>query len=168
MAGSKMSLTDNDGAFYRDSKNKFPATFTDGTSNTVLFVELLRGDGGKKAVTVQRQHVRLKAAALKRLKEGDGVKDFEDGKNIASDRGSAWIDGRFLRATTNATLRHDGRAARRGLRRRGRAGRRPHAGRRDQPRHRGRLRPLDHAATQPRHLEGRLHDERRRSPRPDW
>ena len=75
----------------------------DGSSITVFFVEMLRGDGGKNAVSVQRQHVRLKAAALKTLKVGDGVKDFADDKNIAADRGSAWIDGRFLRATTNAT-----------------------------------------------------------------
>jgi type II secretory pathway pseudopilin PulG len=104
MAGSKMSLEDNDGVFDRDSKRSLAAiSAADGTSNTVAFVELLRGDGGKKAVTVQRQHVRLKAVDLKGLKQTAGVKDFADGKNIASDRGSAWIDGRFLRATTNAT-----------------------------------------------------------------
>jgi hypothetical protein len=104
MAGSKMSLEKNDGAFFRETKNKFPASFADGTSNTVLFVEMLRGDDGKKAVTVQRQHVRRKAGDLGTLKGVDGVKGFADGKNIAADRGSAWIDGRFLRATTNATL----------------------------------------------------------------
>ena len=102
MAGSKMELKDNDGAFIRDTKNRYPASFTDGTSNTIMFVEMLRGDGGKKAVSVQRQHVRLKAGDLP-LKDEAGVKDFEDGKNIAANRGSAWIDGRFLQATTNAT-----------------------------------------------------------------
>ena len=102
MAGSKMSIRENDGLFCGD--NKFTiGNIPDGTSNTVLFVELLRGDGGKKAVTVQRQHVRLKEAALKTLKVGDGAKDFENDKNIAADRGSAWIDGRFLRAMTNGT-----------------------------------------------------------------
>ena len=105
MAGSKMELKDNDGAFYRDSKNTIPASFTDGTSNTIVFVELLRGDNGKKAESVQRQHIRIKAADLATLKEGAGVKDFANGKNIAANRGAAWIDGRFLQATTNTTMR---------------------------------------------------------------
>ena len=103
MAGSKMSIRENNGVFCRRQQVHASATSPTAPSNTVLFVELLRGDGGKKAVSVQRQHVRLKAAALKTLKVGDGVKDFEDDKNIAADRGSAWIDGRFLQATTNAT-----------------------------------------------------------------
>jgi type II secretory pathway pseudopilin PulG len=102
MAGSKMSVRENDGLFCGDNKFNI-GNIPDGTSNTVLFVEMLRGDGGKKAVTVQRQHVRLKAAALGTLKVGDGVKDFENDKNVAADRGSAWIDGRFLRAMTNGT-----------------------------------------------------------------
>ena len=102
MAGSKMSVRENDGLFAGDNKWNI-GNVPDGTSNTVLFVELLRGDGGKNAVSVQRQHVRLKAGALKGLKVGDGVKDFADDKNIASDRGSAWIDGRFLRAMTNGS-----------------------------------------------------------------
>ena len=102
MAGSKMSLKDNTGVFYLDSKVRI-VSITDGTSNTVAFVEMLRGDGGKKAESVQRQHVRLKAGDLANLKDTDGVKDFEDNKNVAANRGSAWIDGRFLQATTNAT-----------------------------------------------------------------
>ena len=64
---------------------------------------MLRGDGGKKAQSVARQHVRLGKADLKGLGDDSGVKQFKNGKNIAADRGSAWIDGRFLRATTNAT-----------------------------------------------------------------
>ena len=103
MAGSKMSLKDNDGAFFRDSNSRIPQSFPDGTSNTVIFVEMMRGDGGKKAVSVQRQHLRLKAADLATLKVADGAKDWEGGKHIVADRGSAWIDGRFLKATTNAT-----------------------------------------------------------------
>jgi competence protein ComGC len=102
MAGSKMSLKDNDGVFFRDSKTGL-VSITDGTSNTVAFVEMLRGDGGKNAVSVQRQHVHLKAADLATLKDTAGVKDFENNKNIVANRGSAWIDGRFLQATTNAT-----------------------------------------------------------------
>ena len=102
MAGSKMSLKDNTGVFYRDSKTPF-TSITDGLSNTVFFVEMLRGDGGKKAESVQRQHVRLEAGDLANLEDTDGVKDFENNKNIAANRGSAWIDGRFLQSTTNAT-----------------------------------------------------------------
>ena len=102
MAGSKMSIDENNGLFCRD--NKFGiGNIPDGSSNTVIFVEMLRGDGGKKAVSVQRQHVRLKAGDLATLKDTSGAKDWEDGKHIVGDRGSAWIDGRFLKATTNAT-----------------------------------------------------------------
>ena len=68
-----------------------------------LWRQCPRGDGGEKAESVQRQHVRLKAADLKNMEDTDGVEDFADGENIASDRGSEWIDRRFLRATTNAT-----------------------------------------------------------------
>ena len=41
--------------------------------------------------------------SLGTLKEEDGAKDFENDKNIVANRGAAWIDGRFLQATTNAT-----------------------------------------------------------------
>ena len=102
MAGSKMSIHDNDGMFCGDNKLTL-VNIPDGTTYTVFLVELPRGDGGKKAVSVQRQHVRLKVADLATLKAGDGVKDFADDKNIVADRGSAWIDGRFLRAMTNGT-----------------------------------------------------------------
>ncbi len=102
MAGSKASIGDNNGLFCRDNKYNI-GNIPDGSSNTVFFVEMLRGDGGKKAESVQRQHVRLKAGELKTLKVTDGVKDFENDKNIAADRGSSWIDGRFLRAMTNGT-----------------------------------------------------------------
>jgi type II secretory pathway pseudopilin PulG len=102
VAGSKHSLEENNGAFYRDSKLRL-VEFTDGTSNTIMLLESLRGDGGKKAVTVQRQHVVLPKGYLKGLTDASGVKDFEDGKQIAGDRGSSWMDGRFLRSTTNLT-----------------------------------------------------------------
>src|SRR5262249_37774490 len=58
VAGTKPSLKDNDGVFYRDSKFKI-ADITDGTANTIGLVETLRGDGKAKATSVRRQHVRL-------------------------------------------------------------------------------------------------------------
>jgi hypothetical protein len=57
---------------------------------------------------VARQHVRLKEAALKNIKEEAGVKDFADDKNIAGNRGSAWIDGRYLQATMSITRAFNG------------------------------------------------------------
>ena len=44
IAGSKNSLEDNDGLFYRDSKTKF-TDIADGTSNTLFSVETLLGEG---------------------------------------------------------------------------------------------------------------------------
>jgi prepilin-type processing-associated H-X9-DG protein len=102
MAGSKASLEDNDGVLYKDSVVKI-SNIPDGTSNTLLFVETLRGDGGKKAVSVTRQHVRLDKKALKDIKDEAGVKDFQTDKHIAGDRGASWMDGRFLQATMNGT-----------------------------------------------------------------
>src|SRR5262249_59404296 len=81
------------------------ATIADGTSNTLLAGETTRGDGGRAAVDVRRQHVRLRKADLKGLKEDAGVKDWKAGQNVAGDRGSAWIDGRFLQGTATATRR---------------------------------------------------------------
>jgi type II secretory pathway pseudopilin PulG len=102
VAGAKAPLEDNDGLFYKDSATKL-TDVTDGTSNTLLFAESLKGDGGKKAVTVRRQHVRLKKAELKGIKEAAGVKDFKAGKNVAGDRGASWAEGRFLQATITVT-----------------------------------------------------------------
>jgi type II secretory pathway pseudopilin PulG len=101
-AGSKPSLTDNNGVFYLDSRIKI-TQILDGTSNTLMIGETLRGDGMVRAVTVQRQHVRLKAADLKDLTDDSGVKDFKDDKHIAADRCSSWIDGRFLQGTFTGT-----------------------------------------------------------------
>jgi type II secretory pathway pseudopilin PulG len=100
-AGSKASLDGNDGIFYLDSGIRL-TDVTDGTSNTLMGAETTRGDGGNKAINVRRQHVRLKQADLKGLKEDAGVKDWQAGQNIAADRGSAWIDGRFLKGTFNS------------------------------------------------------------------
>jgi type II secretory pathway pseudopilin PulG len=101
-AGSEPSLTKNNGVLFQNSKVKL-AEIVDGTSNTLMVGETLKGDGGKAAKDVKRQHVSLKAADLKDIKETAGVQDWKDNKNIAGDRCAAWIDGRFLQGTFTAT-----------------------------------------------------------------
>jgi hypothetical protein len=101
-AGSKPDLVDNDGVFYQESKITF-ATITDGTSNTLLAGETLKGDGGVRAADVRRQHVLLKKEALKGLADEAGVKDWEDDRHIAADRCASWMDGRFLQGTFTGT-----------------------------------------------------------------
>jgi type II secretory pathway pseudopilin PulG len=102
-AGAKYSLTDNDGICYMNSAVRLPADIPDGTSNTVLAGETLRGDAKAKPGDLRRGHVAFKNAALKNLKDDSGVKEFKDGKQIAHDRGAAWIDGRFLKGTFTGT-----------------------------------------------------------------
>src|SRR6202042_2538474 len=101
-AGSKPSLADNNGIFYQNSKVKL-TDITDGTSNTMMAGETLKGDGGVKATTVKRQHVLLKKEDLKDIKDDAGVKDWENNKNIAAERCASWMDGRFLQGTFTAT-----------------------------------------------------------------
>lgn len=101
-AGSKATLTDNNGIFYRDSKIKLEK-IPDGTSNTLFTVETLKGDGGVRAVDVRRQHVRIKAADLKGLTDESGVAEWKADKNIAANRCASWMDGRFLQGTFTAT-----------------------------------------------------------------
>jgi prepilin-type processing-associated H-X9-DG protein len=101
-AGTKPALENNDGVFFHDSKIRF-ADISDGTSNTMMIGETLKGDGGTKAMDVRRQYVRLKKEALKDLREDAGVKDFADNKNIAGDRCASWMDGRHLQGTFTAT-----------------------------------------------------------------
>ena len=101
-AGSKFDLKDNNGVFYLNSKTKL-AEITDGTSNTLMLGETLRGDGGKKAVDVRRQYVELGKDALKELKEDSGAQEWAASKGIAGNRGASWMDGRFLQGTFTGT-----------------------------------------------------------------
>jgi prepilin-type processing-associated H-X9-DG protein len=95
----------NDQMFYLDSKQKFPASITDGTSNTIAVGETLKGDGKNQAVDVRRQYVLLKKEDLKKTGPETGVKYFKDDKNISGDRCASWMDGRFLQGTFNGKLR---------------------------------------------------------------
>jgi hypothetical protein len=101
-AGSKYDLKDNNGVFYFDSKVKLQ-DITDGTSNTLMDGETLRGDGVKQAADMRRQYVELDKNALKDLKEESGVQEWTANKNIAGNRGSSWMDGRFLQGTFTGT-----------------------------------------------------------------
>jgi hypothetical protein len=95
----------NDLAFFHNSKSTIPGTFTDGTSNTVVTGETLKGDNGAHATDVRRQYVLLKKGDLKRVGPDTGVKYFKADTNIAADRCASWMDGRFLMGTANARLR---------------------------------------------------------------
>ena len=101
-AGFNADLKDNNGIFFKDSGIRI-VDVTDGTSNTLLAGETLKGDSMVKAVDVRRQHVQLKKEALKQLKDETGVEDFKNDKNIAADRCASWMDGRFLQGTFSAT-----------------------------------------------------------------
>jgi hypothetical protein len=101
-AGSRPALADNDGLYYQNSKVRF-TDIIDGTSNTLMAAETLKGDGQTKAIDVKRQIVLLKKDALEGIKADAGVQDFKDGKNISGDRCASWMDGRFLQGTFSAT-----------------------------------------------------------------
>jgi type II secretory pathway pseudopilin PulG len=101
-AGSKPSLAKNDGIFWPGNKFNI-GNIPDGSSNTILAAESLRGNGDVKAHDVRRQHVRLKEAALEGIDEDTGVKGFADGKDVAANRGGSWMDGHFLQATFTMT-----------------------------------------------------------------
>ncbi|MGF1577905.1 MAG: DUF1559 domain-containing protein [Gemmataceae bacterium] len=101
-AGSKYSLKDNNGIFYLESKTQI-RDITDGTSNTIMAGESLVGDNQKKAATVARQHIAYDEKAMKTLNKKSGVADFQNNKNVAADRCSNWMDGRFLKGTFTGT-----------------------------------------------------------------
>jgi type II secretory pathway pseudopilin PulG len=90
--------------FFLNSKTSL-ARIPDGTSQTIMTGETLKGDGQKKGMDVRRQYVLLKKGDLKGLKDDAGVKPFKADKNIAGDRCDLWIDGRFLKGTFNGRLR---------------------------------------------------------------
>ncbi|HWG44900.1 MAG TPA: DUF1559 domain-containing protein [Gemmataceae bacterium] len=94
----------NDQVFFLNSKSKIPGTFQDGTSNTIVIGETLKGDGKTKATDVKRQYVLLKKEDLKATGPKSGVKYFKDNKNIAGDRCASWMDGRFLQGAFNGRL----------------------------------------------------------------
>jgi type II secretory pathway pseudopilin PulG len=95
----------NDKVFSLNSKSKIPNSFPDGTSNTIVIGETLKGDGGTKAVDVRRQHVLLGKDALKGIKPDAGVADWKADKHIVGDRCASWMDGRFLQGTFNGALK---------------------------------------------------------------
>ena len=101
-AGSKPGLEKNNGVFFQDSKIRL-SEIPDGTSNTLMIGETLKGDGGTKAVDVRRQNIFYKKDALKDLKDETGVQDWKNNQHIAGDRCASWIDGRFLQGTFTGT-----------------------------------------------------------------
>ena len=101
-AGTSPDLVNNNGIFYQGSGVRL-VDVTDGTSNTVMLGDTLKGDGGVRAMDVRRQHVRLKKEALKGIKDDAGTQDFKDDKHIAANRCASWMDGRFLQGTFTGT-----------------------------------------------------------------
>ena len=91
--------------FFRNSQTKFPAGFPDGTSNTIMIGETLKGDGKEKAEDVRRQYILLKKEDLKAVTPDTGASDWKEGKNIAGDRCASWMDGRLLQGTFNGKLK---------------------------------------------------------------
>ena len=52
---------------------------------------------------MKRQHIALKAEALKQLADKAGVDDWKNSKNIAGTRCASWMDGSFLQGLYTAT-----------------------------------------------------------------
>lgn len=101
-AGDQPAMEKNTGMYFPGSKIRL-ADVTDGLSNTLMVGETLKGDSGVQATTVSRQHVVLKADALKGIQPETGVPDWKDSKNIAADRGASWMDGKFLQTIFTGT-----------------------------------------------------------------
>jgi prepilin-type processing-associated H-X9-DG protein len=101
-AGSKPALADNNGIFYQDSKVKI-VDIPDGTSNTMMTGETLKGAKPAGPPDVRRQYVRLKEGALEGLKDDAGADEFKAGKELAADRCASWMDGRFSQGTFTGT-----------------------------------------------------------------
>lgn len=101
-AGDQPDLAKNTGMFFVGSKVQIQ-NIRDGTSNTIMVGETLKGDSGVKATTVTRQHVALKEDALKGIKPEAGVAQWKDDKDIAADRGASWMDGKFLQTLFTGT-----------------------------------------------------------------
>jgi type II secretory pathway pseudopilin PulG len=91
--------------FFRNSQTKFPAGFPDGTSNTIMLGETLKGDGKTKAEDVRRQYVLLNKDALKGVTADTGASYWKENDKIAGDRCASWMDGRFLQGTFNGKLK---------------------------------------------------------------
>jgi hypothetical protein len=94
----------NDKAFFLNSEARIPASFPDGTSNTIVVGETLKGDGKTKPADVKRHYVLLKESDLKNTGPSTGTKYFMEDKNIAGDRCASWMDGRFLQGMFNNRL----------------------------------------------------------------
>lgn len=95
----------NDQVFVLNAKPNLRKSFPDGTSNTIIVGETLKGSGGDKAEDVKRQYVLLTKDDLKGVKPDTGESYWKDNKNIAGDRCASWMDGRFLQGTFNGKLK---------------------------------------------------------------
>jgi hypothetical protein len=95
----------NDRLFFLDSRSRIPASFPDGTANTIVIGETLKGDGKTTADSVQRQYVILPKYTRTGIKPDAGVANWKGGRDIAGDRCDCWVNGRFLHGTFNGTLK---------------------------------------------------------------